>query len=124
MRFLADMGIALDVVAALRERGHDAIHLRERQLHRLPDDEIVRFAETELRIILTHDLDFSRLFAITGASGPSLVTFRLNDMRPATVTARVLNAMEFFHEELQSGAAVSITDGAVRCRPLPIRSEP
>ena len=121
MRFLADMGIALDVIAALRERGHDAIHLRERQLLRLPDDEIVRLAETELRVVLTHDLDFSRLFAITGASGPSLITFRLNDMRPANVTARLLNAMEFYQEDLQSGAAIFITDGAVRCRPLPIR---
>ncbi len=34
--FLADMGVAFRVVELLRAEGHDALHLGEEQLHRLP----------------------------------------------------------------------------------------
>jgi predicted nuclease of predicted toxin-antitoxin system len=40
MRFLADMGIAPRIVAWLRQQGHEAHHLLEQGLHRLPDLEI------------------------------------------------------------------------------------
>ena len=41
MRFLADMGISQSTVDWLREKGYDAIHLREEDLHRTSDMEIV-----------------------------------------------------------------------------------
>lgn len=40
MRFLADMGVDVRVVRWLRERGHDAKHLRDEGLQRMPDGEI------------------------------------------------------------------------------------
>lgn len=40
---LADMGLSPKVVAWLRGAGHDAVHLREEGLQRLPDDAV--FAE-------------------------------------------------------------------------------
>ncbi len=41
MKFLADMGISPRVVSALRERGHDSIHLQEQGLGRMPDGDIL-----------------------------------------------------------------------------------
>lgn len=64
MRFLADMGVSLFTVSWLREAGHDAVHLREQGLQRLPDAEILLKARQEDRIILTMDLDFGTLLAI------------------------------------------------------------
>lgn len=40
MRFLADMGQDIRVVEWLRNQGHDAKHLREEGLHRMPNGEI------------------------------------------------------------------------------------
>lgn len=40
MRFLADMGVSRQVVEWLHEEGHEALHLREEGLQRLPDSEI------------------------------------------------------------------------------------
>lgn len=37
MRFLADMGVSLTTVEALRGANHDAVHLRDEGLIRLPD---------------------------------------------------------------------------------------
>jgi predicted nuclease of predicted toxin-antitoxin system len=58
MKFLADMGISPRVVSALRDRGHEAVHLQEEGLGRMPDGEILVKARTEGRVLLTHDLDF------------------------------------------------------------------
>ncbi len=64
MRFLADMGVAPKVVAWLKEQGHDAWHLAERGLERLPDPEIFGRAAEEQRIVLTFDLDFGEILAL------------------------------------------------------------
>ena len=36
MKFLADMGVSMSTVQTLRDAGHDAVHLRDEGLHRLP----------------------------------------------------------------------------------------
>jgi len=47
MRFLADAGVARRVVNWLRERGHDAVHLREQRLQSLPDPEVFAKASAD-----------------------------------------------------------------------------
>jgi predicted nuclease of predicted toxin-antitoxin system len=64
MRFLADMGVDIRVVQWLRTQGHDAIHLREQGLQRMPDGDIFAKARTEQRILLTFDLDFGEILAL------------------------------------------------------------
>jgi Domain of unknown function (DUF5615) len=47
VRFLADMGLDVRVVDWLRDRGHDATHLRDEGPQRLPDAEIFANAIAE-----------------------------------------------------------------------------
>ncbi len=56
MKFLADMGISPKTVTFLHTLGHDAVHLSEQGLERLPDQGIVEKARQEGRIVLVHDL--------------------------------------------------------------------
>jgi len=63
----------MSTVHSLRERGHEAIHLREEGLRQLPDEKILEKARQEGRIVLTFDLDFGDLMA-TGASMPKTAT--------------------------------------------------
>ena len=81
MKFLADMGVALRIVEWLREDGHDALHLREEGLHRLPDGDIFEKAAAEGRIVLTFDLDFGEIVASSGRRTPSVILFRLHNTR-------------------------------------------
>ena len=62
-----------------RELGHDVFHLRDRELQKLPDDEILDLAYVEQRTILTIDLDFAQLLAISGKTLPSVILFRLGN---------------------------------------------
>jgi predicted nuclease of predicted toxin-antitoxin system len=66
MQFLADMGVSMRVVNWLRQQGHDASHLREQGLHRLPDSDIFTKALNEQRLLLTYDLDFAEMVALSG----------------------------------------------------------
>lgn len=46
------MGVAGRIVDWLRSDGHDVVHLRDEELHRLPNGEIFRKAAVEKRIVL------------------------------------------------------------------------
>lgn len=75
------MGVSLTTVEALRAAGHDAVHLREEGLIRLPDPDIVAKALAESRIVLTFDLDFGDILAIARTAAPKVVIFRLQTRR-------------------------------------------
>jgi predicted nuclease of predicted toxin-antitoxin system len=71
------MGISPTTVTFLYALGHDAAHLADQGLERLPDPGIVEKARQEERILLVHDLGFGELVAASGATLPSVITFRL-----------------------------------------------
>jgi predicted nuclease of predicted toxin-antitoxin system len=120
MKFLADMGISLRTVALLRDLGHDAVHLYEQGLGRLSDPDILRKARDGGRVLLTHDLDFGELMAASGANLPSVVVFRLRDMRPDGVNAHLREVVTEYHEMLEKGVIVSVGERQIRLRSLPI----
>ncbi len=120
LRFLADMGIPQRTVAWLRSQTYDAVHLREEALQRLPDDDIVFKAIAERRIILTHDLDFSRIVALSSESLPSVITFRLDDMRAAQVNRYLQQVLHQFAAELEQGSLISVHERGIRIRQLPL----
>ena len=115
------MGLAHSTVAFLRARGHDAVHLRDQGLQRLEDADIVEKAGAEGRVILTHDLDFGRIIALSQAYIPSVVTFRLSDMRPAQVNHYLTEVLAHFADQLGEGALVSVNERGIRVRSLPIQ---
>ena len=120
MRFLVDMGISPRTVDYLQRLGHNAVHLHVEGLDRLPDSDILKMAREERRVLLTHDLDFGELIAASEASTPSIVIFRLRNMRPTQVN-RYLHGVLSQHESvLEHGAVVSVSEGQIRIRTLPI----
>jgi predicted nuclease of predicted toxin-antitoxin system len=123
MKFLANMGISPLTVAFLRGQGHDALHLHEQTLDRLPDPDILEKARSEDRVLLTTDLDFADLLAHSGAQLPSVILFRLRDMRPDNVNEYLARVLDRFSQELATGAVISVTERELRVRPLPIGRE-
>jgi len=120
MRFLADMGISPQTVDFLQGLGHDAVHLHAQGLDRLEDSAILHKTREEGRILLTHDLDFGELMAASGARLPSVVILRLRNMRPERVNRYVQGIIDQHEESLTQGAIISVTEGQVRVRVLPI----
>ena len=120
MKFLADMGISPRTVAKLRREGYDAVHLVEEGLEKLEDREILTKAKNERRIVLTVDLDFGYLLAVSGAILPSVVLFRLGNESREVVEEYLEDVLSQCSEELKTGAIVSVRDDGLRVRLLPI----
>ena len=120
MKFLADMGISPRVVEELRQKGHDAIHLAEQGHNRMLDSDILQKAREEKRILLTHDLVFGELLAASGGNLPSVIIFRLKDMRAPNVNRHLDSILKQQSNSLNTGAVLSVTEQKVRIRTLPI----
>jgi predicted nuclease of predicted toxin-antitoxin system len=120
MKFLADMGISPKTILFLKDLGYDAAHLHHQGLDRLPDPAILEKARSEQCVLLTHDLDFSELVALGGSRLPSVITFRLRNMRPERVNHYLRQIIAGHRDALERGAIVSVTEGQVRVRLLPV----
>lgn len=122
MRILADMGCSPRMVRKLRDEGHDVIDLREHGLERLPDEDILRKARDENRVVLTFDLDFGTLLAQAATAGPSVVLFRLGTTTTAVLLDRITEVLNQESKTLQQGAIIVVEKFRLRIRQLPIHT--
>lgn len=120
MKFLADMGISPRTVNWLKAAGYDAVHLVDEGFERLPDDEILVKARGEGRILLTVDLDFGYLLAVSKATLPSVILFRLGNESYQIINERLAEMLLRFEQDLAAGAIISVRDGDFPVRQLPI----
>ncbi len=118
IKFLADMGISLKTVEWLRKIGYDAVHLREQNLQRLPDNEVLIKAQKENRVILTMDLDFGYLISASLEEMPLVIIFRLGDERSDMVNQRLSSVLAVLVADLLSGTVISVGDKNIRIRKM------
>ena len=89
-------------------------------MNRLRDWQILEKARKEGYILLTHDLDFGDLLAASGADLPSVVIFRLRNMRPENVIRYLSKIISQYPKNLEDGAILTTTEGRIRMRHLPL----
>lgn len=70
MKFLVDMPASPQLAKWLKEKGHDAVHASDIGLYKTKDREIIKEARKQNRVIITADLDFPQLLAISHAKDP------------------------------------------------------
>jgi predicted nuclease of predicted toxin-antitoxin system len=76
MKVLLDMPVSASLVDVLQAHGHEGIHAHDIGLDRAADRELLAVARRDNRIIITADLDFPRILALSSAEGPGLILFR------------------------------------------------
>lgn len=75
-------------------------------------------------VVLTHDLDFSRLLALTGARAPSVVLLRTHRLLPTDSGMMLINVLRRHAAEIKDGAIVVLDADRHRVRLLPLRRDP
>lgn len=110
------------IVQWLRDKGHDAIHLREQNLHRLPNGLIFEKAHTEKRILLTFDLDFGEIVALSSGEKVPVILFRLHNTRTPHVIERLEKVLRDSSQTLEEGAIIVVEETRHRIRRLPFSS--
>jgi predicted nuclease of predicted toxin-antitoxin system len=123
LRFLVDACVDVRLAYWLRERGYEAMHLCEEGLQTLPDGQIFTKAVAEGRVVVTHDLDFGEISALTRGKKASVVVFRLHNPRFAQLTGRLSAVLADCVPALQTGAVVIVEEARHRVRYLPVGSD-
>ncbi len=107
-------------VAVLANAGWDAVHWSEVGDPRAPDPDVLAWARDRKRVVLTHDLDFGAMLALTGGTGPSVIQVRTHDILPASLGSRLVKLLRQFEADLENGAIIVVDEWRHRVRHLPL----
>ena len=84
------------------------------------DAAIMAYAGQYGYIVVTHDLDFGAILAVTRGTKPSVVQIRSDDLNPDTIGALVAGAVHQLESQLDAGALVSVEPHRTKVRLLPL----
>ncbi|HTR40755.1 MAG TPA: DUF5615 family PIN-like protein [Pseudomonadales bacterium] len=120
MIVVIDNCLPLSWVEYLHQHGHIARHWREIGPPNAPDSEIMQWARQNKSVVLTQDLDFTKLLFQSRAPLPSVIQLRLNDVRPQSIGEDVLQVLQQHKDDLQRGALITVKGHKSRLRLLPL----
>lgn len=123
IRFLLNMNLPRSLCGHLRALGFDCRHVGDFGMAKSSDIEIIAEARRKGEVILTHDLDYGHLLAFSGENKPSVVIFRMRNIRHDVLFRRLSQVWQDVEKPLSEGAVVIIEDASVRIRALPILQE-
>src|ERR1022692_606385 len=108
MKLLVDMNLSPRWIGMLIDAGIEAAHWSTLGANNAPDTEIMAFASANNYVVLTHDLDFSAILAVTHGEKPSVVQIRAEDVSPDVIGAQVVAALRQMATELEEGALLTV----------------
>jgi len=120
MKILLDMNIPLKYVALFAAKGMKAVRWSDIGLPNATDQEIVEYASQYGFIVMTCDLDFGTILAITHRYKPSVVQIRGSIIYAEEAIDIIVAALLQRAEDLKKGALLSIDSKNVRLRLLPL----
>ena len=107
------------ITSWLNSHGHEAIHLRDQGLQRLPNGAIFDKGIAESRMIVTFDLDFGEIVALSKGRKTGVVLFRLRNTRVSFVIQRLSEVIAECSDALARGAVVIVEETRHRVREFP-----
>lgn len=93
MNFLLDMPVSPKLISVLDNYNYTGVHVSSIGLGTATDSEILEKARKDSLIIITADLDFPRLIALSAEKGPGIILFRggnYSDKEMQTLLSQVL----------------------------------
>jgi predicted nuclease of predicted toxin-antitoxin system len=101
--------------------GHETRHILRIGMHKSPDFDILLEADANNEIVLTHDLDFGDLLAMSGKSTPSVIIFRISPINTQIFFDILRHNLPNLKAVLEQGTLVIISSKNIRLRKLPIK---
>ena len=123
MKLLVDMNLSPRWVKTLADQDVQAVHWISIGQATTSDLEIMAFAKSHDYVVLTQDLDFSAILAVTQGTKPSVVQIRADNLNPDAIAQPVIAALRRLEPELERGALVTIDPKRARIRLLPLKTQ-
>ena len=108
---------------ALGDAGIEARHWSAIGDGAASDREVFEWARRHGFIVLTHDLDFSRILALAGARSPSVILLRTHRLLPTDSATMLVRVLRRHAEEIEMGAVVVVSAARDRVRLLPLQPD-
>jgi len=86
-----------------------------------PDEVILDFACDNNAVIVTQDLDFTRILALRGAHLPSVIQLRVPCPTPELIGQSLLQVLGNYQPQLRAGSLITLDHSRHRIRLLPLR---
>ncbi|MGA9865069.1 MAG: DUF5615 family PIN-like protein [Acetobacteraceae bacterium] len=119
MRLLLDMNVPVSIAGWLRDQGHDAVHIRQRDGARMADHDVFAVAAREARVLVTFDLDFGEIVGSVEQQSCGVLLLRLRRIRSPHLQERLKVALTQADAALTAGAIVIVEDARIRIRSIP-----
>ena len=121
MHFLVNLCIPPKLILKLQEFGYNGIRVDKLGMSKSSDYEIFEYAKQHDMVIITADMDFTRILAYTKSGKPSTIVFHLKNPSYEKMVKYLKEALIKFEENLQKGAIILIKEGKIRIRNLPVK---
>jgi len=120
MKFLLDMPVSPLLLHVLQSYGHEGVHAYQIGKDRASDREVLEIARRESRIVITADLDFPRLLALSLAEGPGLVLFRGGNYSDSEMCDLLERLLKTVRPEVMERSVCVVDKSRIRITQLPI----
>jgi predicted nuclease of predicted toxin-antitoxin system len=120
MRFLLDQGLARSAVEHLRQAGIESVHVGDLGMAAASDVMILEEGLKRNAVVVTLDADFHSLLALSNATTPSVIRIRMEGLKGIDVSMIIQRVAEAAREDLEAGAAVTVTDRRIAIKRLPL----
>ena len=118
MKFLLDQDVYLVTARFLNDLGHDVVPVARIGLSQADDEEILRVAQGQDRILVTRDRDFGNLVFVREL-GSGVLYLRIRHSTLNAVHSELGRVMSIYTEEDLNSAFVVIDANGHRIRRLP-----
>ena len=115
------MNLSPQWIEALADAGIEARHWSEVGDGTASDRELFQWAQRHGFVLLTHDLDFSRILPLAGGRSPSVVLLRTHRLLPSDSATSLVEVLHRHAADIETGAVVVVSPDRYRVRLLPLQ---
>ncbi|MFO7882516.1 MAG: DUF5615 family PIN-like protein [Kosmotogaceae bacterium] len=116
MKFKIDENLPSICAELLNEKGYNAETVIQESLQGCSDQTLIGICQSENRILITLDLDFSDIRNYPPGSNPGIIVLRLADQSITTTQSAISKLIPFFSKELPSNKLWIADESKIRIR--------
>ena len=114
MNFLIDADLPKSLSVFLKNKGYNAVDIRDIKPTSISDDKIFKLAKEQNRIIITRDTDFSNVLHYTPTSNLGIIVIRIRLISFEKIFSLVENLLKSISEKELLGSLIILRENRYR----------
>jgi predicted nuclease of predicted toxin-antitoxin system len=115
---LLDQGLPRDAAEQLRSGGVECTHVGEIGMASSSDTDILEYARSVGRIVVTLDADFHAILVVSGMSAPSVIRIRLEGLKGPGIATIIREVLAAYASDLAVGCMITVKEQKTTCHLL------